>query len=69
MTKAHMPHHSPVYMDNVVIKELEAHKYLGLTKSEDGNSNEHVKNIMIKVSTRLSVLRRVKIKLTRGSVG
>jgi hypothetical protein len=54
-------------MDNVIIKELEAHKHLRLTKIEDGNSNEHVKNIMIKVSARLSVLRRVKFKLIRGS--
>jgi hypothetical protein len=42
-------------MDNVIIKEVETHKHLGLTISEDGNWNEHVKNIMIKVSSRLSV--------------
>jgi hypothetical protein len=45
-----------VYMDNVIIKEVETHKHLGLTISEDGNWNEHVKNIMIKVSSHLSVL-------------
>jgi hypothetical protein len=50
-------------MDNVIIKEVETHKHLGLTISEDGNWNEHVKNIMIKVSSRLSVFRRVKFKL------
>jgi hypothetical protein len=33
-----------VYMDNVIIKEVETHKHLGLTISEDGNWNEHVKN-------------------------
>ena len=55
--KNHKPPPPPVYMNNVIIKELEAHNHLGLNKSEDGNSNEHVKNIMIKVSARLSVLR------------
>ena len=44
-------------MDNVIIKEGEAHNHLGLTISEDGNWNEHVQNIMIKVSVRLSVFR------------
>ena len=53
-------------MDNVIIKEVEVHKHLGLTISEDGNWNEHVKNIMIKVSSRLSVFRRVKFKLKRS---
>jgi hypothetical protein len=63
--KHHKPHHPLVYMDNVIIKEVETHKHLGLTISEDGNWNEHVKNIMIKVSSRLSVFRRVKFKLKR----
>ena len=53
-------------MDDVIIKEVETHKHLGLTRSEDGNWNEHVKNIMIKVSFRLSVFRRVKFKLNRS---
>jgi hypothetical protein len=53
-------------MDNVIIKEVETHKHLGLTISEDGNWNEHVKNIMIKVSSHLSVFRRVKFKLKRS---
>ena len=61
--KHHKPHHPLVYIDNVIIKEVETHKHLGLTISEDGNWNEHVKNIMIKVSFRLSVFRRVKFKL------
>ena len=64
--KHHKPHHPPVYMDNVIIKEFETHKHLGLTISEDGNWNEHVENIMIKVSSRLSVFRRVKFKLKRS---
>jgi hypothetical protein len=64
--KQHKPHHPLVYMDNVIIKEVETHKHLGLTISEDGNWNEHVKNIMIKVSSRLSVFRRVKFKLKRS---
>jgi hypothetical protein len=53
-------------MDNVIIKKVETHKHLGLTISEDGNWNEHVKNIMIKMSSRLSVFRRVKFKLKRS---
>jgi hypothetical protein len=54
-------------MDNVIIKEVETHKHLGLTISEDGNWNEHVKNIMIKVSPRSSVFRRMKFKPKRSS--
>jgi hypothetical protein len=48
-------------MDNVISKEVETDTHLGLTISEDGNWNEHVKYILIKVSSRLSVFRRVKI--------
>jgi hypothetical protein len=59
--KHHKPHHLPVYMDNVISKEVETDTHLGLTISEDGNWNEHVKYILIKVSSRLSVFRRVKI--------
>ena len=42
--KHHKPHHPPVYMGNVIIKEVQTHKHLGLTISEDGNRNEHVKS-------------------------
>jgi hypothetical protein len=34
--KHHKPHHLLVYMDNVIIKEVETHKHLVLTISEDG---------------------------------
>jgi hypothetical protein len=33
-------------MDNVIIKEVQTHKHLGLTISEDGKWNEHVKSVI-----------------------
>ena len=50
-------------MENIIIIKVETHKHLGLT--EDGNWNAHVKNIVITVSSRLSVFRRVKCNLKR----
>ena len=63
--KLHKPHHPPVYMNNVMIKEVELHKHLGVTISEDGSWNAHINDILVKASSRLAMLRRVQFKLKR----
>ena len=63
--KIYKPHHPPVYMDNNIIKEVETHKHLGVTFAEDGSWNDHVNDITNKVSSRLSMLRKLKFKLKR----
>ena len=63
--KINKPHHPPVYMNNVIIKEVDTHKHLGVTISEDGSWNVHINTIMNKVSQRLSMFRKVKFKLKR----
>ena len=52
-------------MNNVIIKEVELHKHLGVTISEDGSWNSHINDILVKASSRLSMLRKVKFKLKR----
>ena len=63
--KLHKPHHPPVYMNNVTIKEVELHKHLGVTISEDGSLNAHINDILVKASSRLAMIRKVKFKLKR----
>jgi hypothetical protein len=49
--KHHKPHHPPVYMDNVIIKEIETHKHLGLTIREVSSaSNLILQKILLTIS-------------------
>ena len=50
-------------MDNNVIQEINSHKHLGLTFSNDGTWQEHITNITSKAWTRINVMRKLKFKL------
>lgn len=62
------PHHPPIYMDNVMINEVENHKHLGVILSENYSWNEHINEIIKKVSPRLAMLRKLKFKLKRKTL-
>ena len=66
--KQRKPHHPPIYMNNIMIKEVETHKHLGLNFHEDGNWNYHVEEIIKKASIRLNLLRSLKYKLKRNQL-
>ena len=55
-------------MDNNVIQEVNSHKHLGLTFSNDGTWHEHVTNITSKAWTRINVTRKLKFKLDRRAL-
>ena len=62
------PHHPPIYMNNVIIQEVEEHEHLGLIFQEDGNWTGHIDYIISKATPRLNLLRTLKFKLSRSQL-
>ena len=60
--------HPDLCMDNNVIQEVNSHKHLGLTFSNDGTWHEHITNITSKAWTRINVMRKLKFKLDRRAL-
>ena len=58
-------YHPPLFMNNVQIREVEHHKHLGVTISDNFSWNTHVEDIVLKASARLNMMRRVKYLLDR----
>ena len=55
-------------MDNNVIQEVNSHKHLGLTFSNDGTWHKHITNITSKAWTRINIMRKLKFKLDRRAL-
>ena len=51
------PYHPPLIMNNVVIKEVDRRRHLGITFSSDLNWHNHIKEITTKTWQRLNILR------------
>ena len=49
------PYHPPLIMNNVVIKEVDRHRHLGITFSSDLNWHNHIKEIATKTWQRLNM--------------
>lgn len=62
------PHHPPLHMGNTNIKEVDSHKHLGLTFSNDGSWNSHINIITEKAWKRIGSLRKNKFILDRRSL-
>ena len=60
--------HPDLRMDNNIIQEVNSHKHLGLTFSNDGTWHEHISNITSKAWTRINVMRKLKFKLDRRAL-
>ena len=60
--------HPDLCMDDNVIQEVNSHKHLGLTFSNDGTWHEHITNITSKAWTRINVMRKLKFKLDRRAL-
>ena len=59
------PHHPDVSMNNVVIKNVDIHKHLGITFSNDAKWNTHISLTVSKAWKRIGLLRSLKFLLNR----
>ena len=55
-------------MNNVLIKEVDCHKHLGLIFNNKGTWSEHIKDISTKAWKRLNIMRKFKFILDRSSL-
>ena len=55
-------------MDNNVIQEVNSHKHLDLTFSNDRTWHEQITNITSKAWTRTNIMRKLKFKLDRRAL-
>ena len=57
--------HPPLFMNGTVIKNTSFHNHLGLTFSNTGSWDEHVKSISEKSWSRLNLLKALKFRVSR----
>ena len=60
--------HPPLFMGNEQIAEVEYHKHLGVTFSNDGTWHKHIEEITSKAWKRVNILRKFKFILDRASL-
>ena len=60
--------HPPLFMNGTMIKNTSFHKHLGLTFSNTGSWDEHVKSISEKSWSRLNLLKALKFRVSRKSL-
>ena len=60
--------HPPLFMNGTMIKNTSFHKHLGLTFSNTGSWDEHVKSISEKSWSRLNLLKAFKFRVLRKSL-
>ena len=61
--KINKPYHPPIYMENAEIKEVSAHKHLGIFFSNDCSWHTHIDYIKEKAWKRINVMRKLKFVL------
>ena len=65
--KPNMPQ-TPVYFDNIRVKEVQMHKHLGVIIQSNLKWNNHLDSIISKSSRRVDILRGLRFKLDRKSL-
>ena len=66
--KLNRPQHPPLYMQNHLISEIDAHKHLGVYFTNDCTWHNHINYIKEKAWHRLNIMRKLKFKLDRKSL-
>ena len=66
--KINKPNHPPLFMSDVLIKEVSSHKHLGVHLSSGCTWHSHIERIKEKAWQRLNVIRRLKFILDRKSL-
>ena len=58
----------PITFNNIPVKRVLSHKYLGLTLNSKLNFHEYISSILLKVSKLTAVLQKLQIVLPRNSL-
>ena len=66
--KINKPYHPPIVMNNQIITEINTHKHLGLTFSNNCTWHEHLAQIKAKVWQRINIMRKLKFVIDRKSL-
>ncbi|MES9883416.1 MAG: reverse transcriptase family protein [Sedimenticola sp.] len=66
--KTNKPIHPALIMNNTTIQEVDHHKHLGLTLSNNGTWHSHFENTLSKAWTRTHILRKLKFQLNRKTL-
>ncbi len=60
--------HPPLYMSGEPLVEVQTHKHLGLTLSNDLRWNHHLQSIKTKAWSRINIMRKLKFRLHRDAL-
>ena len=60
--------HPSIYMQSLLITEVDTHKHLGIHFSSDATWHHHIRYITEKAWTRINIMRKLKFKLDRKSL-
>ena len=66
--KHNRTHHSPIYMNQQPINEVNLHKHLGITFSSDCKWHDHILELKTKAWHRINIIRELKFTLDRKSL-
>ena len=60
--------HPDLFFNDCIIKNVDCHKHLGVTFSQNGSWSHHVNSVLSKASVRLNMLRKISYLLDRKSL-
>ena len=66
--KHNKPFHPPLSMNQNLINNVNSHKHLGLTFSQDCSRHDHLELVKTKAWLRINIMRRLKFQLDRKSL-
>ena len=66
--KHNKPYHPPVLLNQTQIAEVNSHKHLGITISNDCTWHEHLELVKSKAWKRINIMRKLKFQLDRKSL-
>ena len=66
--KKNKPDHTPLFLNQSIIPEVNSHCYLGIELSSDRSSYNHINTIHVKAAKRLNMLKGLKFLLNRSTL-
>ena len=60
--------HPPLYLSGTQLKEVQSHKHLGITLTNDLSWSNHISSVVTKASQRLAIMKRLKYTLHRSTL-
>ena len=68
VTRKRNPNHPPIYFDGSAVSEVQHHKHLGVTLSNDLKWETHINDIVSKAGKRADILSRLMYKVDRKTL-